>query len=85
VEGLLEHARHQRRLAHGDGPFGDGLGDRFDVDGLEVFLVQRARLAGDREDRNRIGRREYRPVIMSVPAGPDVPMHTPILPAAARV
>jgi hypothetical protein len=28
---------------------------------------------------------EYRPVIMSVPAGPEVPMHTPILPAAARV
>ena len=28
---------------------------------------------------------EYRPVIMSVPAGPEVPMHTPILPALARV
>ena len=28
---------------------------------------------------------EYRPVTMSVPAGPDVPMHTPMLPAAARV
>ena len=27
----------------------------------------------------------YRPVIMSVPAGPEVPMHTPILPALARV
>ena len=25
---------------------------------------------------------EYRPVIMSVPAGPEVPMHTPILPGA---
>jgi hypothetical protein len=28
---------------------------------------------------------EYRPVIMSVPAGPEVPMHTPMLPALARV
>lgn len=28
---------------------------------------------------------EYRPVIMSVPAGPDVPMQTPMLPAFARV
>ena len=28
---------------------------------------------------------EYSPVIMSVPAGPDVPIHTPMLPATARV
>ena len=28
---------------------------------------------------------EYSPVIMSVPAGPDVPMHTPMLPGSARV
>ena len=28
---------------------------------------------------------EYSPVIISVPAGPEVPMHTPMLPAAARV
>src|SRR3954470_5047984 len=28
---------------------------------------------------------EYRPVIMSVPAGPDVPMQTPMLPAWVRV
>jgi len=28
---------------------------------------------------------EYRPVIMSVPAGPEVPMQTPMLPARARV
>ena len=28
---------------------------------------------------------EYSPVIMSVPAGPEVPMHTPMLPALARV
>ena len=28
---------------------------------------------------------EYNPVIMSVPAGPEVPTHTPMLPALARV
>ena len=28
---------------------------------------------------------EYSPVIMSVPAGPEVPMQTPMLPALARV
>ena len=28
---------------------------------------------------------EYNPVIMSVPAGPEVPMQTPMFPAAARV
>ena len=28
---------------------------------------------------------EYSPVIMSVPAGPEVPTHTPIFPARARV
>ena len=28
---------------------------------------------------------EYSPVIMSVPAGPLVPMQTPMLPGAARV
>ena len=27
----------------------------------------------------------YKPVIMSVPAGPDVPMQTPMLPGLARV
>jgi hypothetical protein len=28
---------------------------------------------------------EYRPVIMSVPAGPEVPTQTPMLPARTRV
>jgi hypothetical protein len=28
---------------------------------------------------------EYSPVIMSVPAGPEVPTQTPMLPARARV
>ena len=56
VKRLTEHARHQRRLAYGDGPFGHRLGDGFDIDGLEVFLVQtRAwRLSSDAQDRNRI-------------------------------
>jgi hypothetical protein len=87
VKGLLEGARHLRRLAHGDAPLGDRLGDGFDVHGLEVFLVQpRARrLAGDAQDGDAVGLAEYRPVIMSVPAGPLVPMHTPMLPALARV
>ena len=62
VEGLLEDARHQRRLAHRHRPFGDRLGDSIDVDRLEVFLVEpRARrLAGDAEDRDRIRRRPNR-------------------------
>ena len=58
MEGLLEHAWHQRRLANRDGPFRDGLGDRLDVDGLEVLLVHPSprRLAGDAKDRDRVGR-----------------------------
>ncbi|MET3245256.1 hypothetical protein ABIE53_002001 [Burkholderia sp. OAS925] len=57
MERLLEHARHERRLAHRHRPLGDGLGDRLDVDGLEVFLVEtRARrLARDGQNRNRVG------------------------------
>lgn len=43
VESLLEHARHQCRFAHGDGPLGDRLGDRFDIDGLKSSLYRRAR------------------------------------------
>lgn len=39
--------------------------------------------------RHRIGMEsalaEYRPVTMSVPPGPEVPIHTPMLPAHARV
>ena len=57
MERLLEDHRHERRLAHGHRPFGDRLGDRFDIDRLEVFLVEpRARrLSGDAKDRNRVG------------------------------
>ena len=53
---LAEHARHQRRLAHGDGPLGHGLGDGFDIDGLKIFFIKpRARrLSCDAQDRNRI-------------------------------
>ncbi|EKM97043.1 hypothetical protein C211_04998 [Stutzerimonas degradans] len=57
MEGLLEHARHQRRLAHGHRPLGHRLGDGLDVHGLEVFFVQAGtrRLAGDAEDRDGVG------------------------------
>ena len=57
VEGLLERARHLRRLEHGGRPLGHRLGDAGDVDGLEVLLVQaRARrLAGDAQDRDAVG------------------------------
>jgi hypothetical protein len=37
---LLEHARHERRFTHGHRPLGHRLGDRFDIDGLEVFLIE---------------------------------------------
>jgi hypothetical protein len=59
VEGLLEHARHQRGLAHRHGPLGDRLGDALDVHRLEVFLVQPGarRLAGDAEDGDAVGLR----------------------------
>ncbi len=59
MEGLLEDARHERRLARHHRPFGDGLGDLDDLDRLEVLLVQPGarRLAGDAQDRDRIRRR----------------------------
>ena len=77
----------QCRLEYGDRPLGDRLGDGLDVHGLEIFLVQAGTrcLPGDAEDRNGVGGCRYRPVIMSVPAGPEVPMHTPMLPGLARV
>ncbi len=57
VECVLKNLRHLARFAHRHRPFGDRLGNRFDVDRLKVFLVQpRARrLAGDAQNRNRIG------------------------------
>ncbi len=63
MESLLKRPRHLRRLAHGHRPLGDRLRDRLDVDGLEVLLVEpRARrLAGDAEDRNRVGLRRVEP------------------------
>ncbi len=63
VERLLEGARHLRRLAHRERPLGDGLGDRLDVDRLEVFLVEpRARrLTGHAEDGDGIGDRRIEP------------------------
>ena len=63
VERLLEHARHQRGLAHDDRPLGNRFRDRFDVDCLEIFLVEpRAwRLPGDAQDRDRIRLRGIEP------------------------
>src|SRR5690606_11683026 len=57
VERLLEDVRNKRRLHDRDGPFGDGRGDLGDVDRLEILLVEAGagRLAGDAEDRDRIG------------------------------
>jgi hypothetical protein len=59
VEGLLEGARHLRRLAHGHRPLGHRLGDGLDVHRLEVLLVQAGarRLAGDAQDGDGIGLR----------------------------
>ena len=87
MEGLLEGARHLRRLEHRDAHFVTGLTIDVDVHRLEVFLVHARprRLAGDAQDRDLSACAEYRPVTMSVPAGPEVPMQTPMLPALARV
>jgi len=56
MECLLEYARHQRRFAHGDRPLGDRLGNRLDIDCLEIFFIQTRtrRLPGDAQDRDRI-------------------------------
>ena len=72
VEGLLERPRHLGGLEHGHRQLRQRLGDRGDVDGLEVLLVQprHRRLPGDAEDRDRVRRGGVRPVIMSVPAAP---------------
>ncbi|MGY3080986.1 hypothetical protein ACVWZZ_007394 [Bradyrhizobium sp. LM6.10] len=63
VKSLAEHAWHQRGLAHGHRPFGHGLCDRLDVDGLEIFLVEPRpwRLPRDAEDRDGIGDRRIKP------------------------
>lgn len=62
VKRLAEHAGHQRRLAHRHRPFGHGLCDRLDVDGLEILLVDSARrLPGDAEDRDGISDRGIEP------------------------
>lgn len=56
VERLLEDAGDLGRFEDRDGHLGDGLGDRGDVDGLEVLLVQEAagRLARDAQDRDGV-------------------------------
>lgn len=59
VERLLEDAGDLRGLQDGGRRLGDRLGDRGDVDGLEVLLVEVGdrRLARDAEDRDRVGDR----------------------------
>ena len=59
MKGLLEHAWHQRRFAHGHGPFGHWLGNGFDVHCLEVFLVHAGprRLPGDAQNWDAVGNR----------------------------
>jgi hypothetical protein len=54
MEGLLEDAGHLSRLQHGDRQLRQRLGDRRDVDGLEVLFVQPGdrRLARDAQDRD---------------------------------
>ncbi len=57
VEGLLEDAGDLGGLQDGRGRLGDRSRDGGDVDGLEVLLVELRdrRLAGDAEDRDRVG------------------------------
>ena len=57
MERLLEGARHLGRLQHRHRPLGHRLGDRGDVDGLEVLLVQPGDrgLTGDAQDRDGVG------------------------------
>ena len=59
VEGLLERTGHLAGLEDGRGPLRHRLRNSRDVDDLEVLLVQPGdrRLAGDAQDRHRVGRR----------------------------
>ena len=52
MEGLLEDTGDQPRLADGNRPLGDRLGNRLDVDRLEILLVQLGPrcLAGDAQN-----------------------------------
>ena len=63
MERLREGTGNLSRLEHRHRHLGDGCRDRRDVDGLEVLLVQpRHRgLAGDGEDRNRVGHGRIQP------------------------
>ena len=54
MECLLEDAWHLSRLQHGHGQLRQRLGDRGDVDGLEILFVQSGdrRLSRDAQDRD---------------------------------
>ena len=58
MERLLERSGHLRGLEHGHRHLGERRRDGGNIDGLEVLLVQpRHRgLAGDAQDRDRVGR-----------------------------
>ncbi len=72
MEGLLKHAGNLRGLQDGRRGLGHRLGDRGDVDGLEVLLVKLGHrcLAGDAEDRNGVGDRRVQPGDHVGPGGP---------------
>lgn len=87
IEGLLEGVRHLAWLQNGGRPLGHWLDDVGDVDSLEVFLVQTGtwRLASDAQNRDGVGRGTVQAGDHVGTAGPEVPMHTPMLPGLARV
>lgn len=84
---LTERSRHAGWFAHSHHPLRDRLRDGLDVDRLKILLIHRAQ--GACPLMQKIGTKsaiaEYNPVIISVPAGPDVPIQTPMLPAMAGV
>lgn len=81
VEGLLEDAGDLCGLQDGRRRLGDRLGDRRDVDGLEVLLVQDGGrgLAGDAQDRDGVGDGGVQTGDHVGARRADVPMQTPML------
>ena len=58
VKGFLEGIRHLTWFHHSGRPLGDGFDDGGDIDSLEVFFMHPRpwRLAGDAQNRDRVGR-----------------------------
>ena len=86
VERLQAPAQHHDEP--GEGQRGEDCGEQAERTRHSLGDVGRG-VARGAQRRHRLGIEsalaEYRPVIMSVPAGPEVPTHTPMLPARARV